>query len=119
MTYENFCLKLLTRVNDGHINYNNHTMDNGFLDADVRQMWRNMEHNQQELLGISFSPPYWVYSKYDMALVFKDWEYNEVYWIHLPRLTWEDFIIQILSEEKGNETIEQIYSWFKKGDTYD
>lgn len=118
MTYEKFCSALVTR-DDRYLGRINHTFDNHFLDSNPKQMWRNMEHSQQELLGISFSPSYWKYNKDDMALVFKDWEYEEVYWVHLPRLTWEDFVIQALGEERGNKTIEQMYSWFKEGDTYD
>ena len=118
MTYEKFCSALITR-DDRYLGRINHTFNNHFFDSDPKQVWRNMEHSQLELLGISFNPSYWKYNKDDMALIFKDYEYEEVYWVHLPRLTWEDFIIQALGEEKGNEAIEQMYGWFKEGDTND
>lgn len=119
MTYEKFCLMLVTRINDGYLNYNNHTLDNNFFDSDPKQMWRNMEHSQQELLGVSFSPPYWVYHKDDIALVFKDWKYDEIYWVHFTRYAWERSLIKCFGEEKGNKAIEQMYSWVNGGEVYD
>lgn len=118
MTYEKFCLMLVTRDNR-YLDRTNHTLDNHFFDSDPKQMWRNMEHSQLELLGINFSPPYWKYDKDDVALVFKDYKYDEVYWVHFTRYAWERSLIKCFGEEKGNKAIEQLYSWFKEGEAYD
>ena len=113
MSYKDFQKRIITIIdNDYILNYNNHTFDNSFMEVNSYEMWQHMNKDGLKIIGISFNPPYGHYSYKDVAFVFKDID-NEIFWIHLTRISWEHYVLSAFGKEEGDKIITEIYNKYK------
>lgn len=113
MRYKDFQRKIITIIdNDYILNYNNHTFDNSFMEVNTFEMWEHMNKDKLKIIGISFNPPYTHYDPKDIAFVFKNVD-NDIYWIHLTRLSWEHYVLSAFGKEEGDKIITEIYDKYK------
>ena len=113
MSYKDFQKRIITIIdNDYILNYNNHTFDNSFMEVDSYNMWKHMDMDGLEIIGISFNPPYTHYDSKDIAFVFRDIN-NEIFWIHFTRISWEHYVLSAFGKEEGDKIITEIYNKYK------
>lgn len=110
MTFKEFCERLVDPSPNAYISLDNHTFDNSFIEVDAFEMWRSMERDKLELLGISFEPPCWKYSEKDIAFIFRDLQLEEILWIHLSRISWEHYVLNAFGRKNADRIISDVCS---------
>lgn len=88
---------LITEVNSGLINYDNHSSDNCFSYNTPHEMEWAMKNNGMKPVGYSLQLPYNPYSYPMVAIVFT--EDGELCWCHMSKMTWQSFVKRLHGDE--------------------
>lgn len=95
---EDFVNSLQNKVNDGLLNYSNHTQDNSFFEDSLSETVKKMREREYEPVGISLNPPFpCAAASFSIAFVMR---FNEkIYWVHMPETYW----LMLLSDHYGRK----------------
>ncbi len=95
---EDFVNSLQNKVNDGLLNYSNHTQDNSFFEDSLSETVKKMKEHKYEPVGISLNPPFpCAATNFSIAFVMRFNE--EIYWVHMPETYW----LMLLSDYYGRK----------------
>lgn len=102
----------LTAVNSAYVSFDNHSMNNIFIENDPVEVARGLAREKVTPIGFCFNIPYCHYVATHIAFVVE--ENETVKWVHFPLISYQNILRKLF----GPDMAKRIEASVKNGEDY-